>query len=580
MKRIISILLMLVILVTLVGCNTSTQNGVDGKDGTDGKTPYIENGYWYIDGVSTGVKAEGVDGINGTDSKDGTNGKDGINGSDGKDGTDGLTPYIGENGNWWIGTEDIGVKASICEHNYADTWTIEIEATCDTVGVLSNKCSLCGNMKYQFAEKSEHLWSDIHTIDADCLNPKILQMCSVCMQSRISREPLEEKHTYPSVYADGNTCLICGEYQPSEGLEYRLLNNGTYSVCGIGSFSGKTLVIPSEYNGIKVTELDSIYGDNGASIESVYIPETVGTIWNANLFEGWINLRKIYIDEDNESFKDINGNGIYSKDGKILRKLVPAMEGVFVIPECVTTLVGSGVFDSCRVESIIFSDNVKEWDSVSFVNCRALKSIHIGASFSAVIAGTLFREYENGAALCNITVSEQNPYYTSIDGVLFNKDKTIIMCYPMGRTDSEYIIPNSVTSMGIGAFFNAKNLYTVKLPAYIATIGQDAFLSCRNLESIIIPNSVTSIGDSAFEWCLNMKTVVIGSSITKVGYCAFEDTGIEQVFYSGTPAEWNSIDIGEFNDSFQAVTRYYYNEDEPTEAGNYWHYVEGIPTIW
>ena len=82
-------------------------NGADGKDGIDGKdgkTPYIQDRYWYINGVNTGVKAEGVDGVDGKDGQDGANGKDGANGADGK------TPYI-YNGNWWIDEVNTGVKA-------------------------------------------------------------------------------------------------------------------------------------------------------------------------------------------------------------------------------------------------------------------------------------------------------------------------------------------------------------------------------------------------------------------------------------------------------------------------------------
>ena len=102
--------------------------GEDGKDGTDGLTPTIgENGNWWIGDTDTGVKAaaadgrDGADGKDGVDGKDGANGKDGIDGKDGvdgKDGTDGaqgapgLTPSIGDNGNWWLGDTDTGVRAA------------------------------------------------------------------------------------------------------------------------------------------------------------------------------------------------------------------------------------------------------------------------------------------------------------------------------------------------------------------------------------------------------------------------------------------------------------------------------------
>ena len=67
------------------------------------------NGNWWIGGVDTGIKAEGSDGADGSD---GSDGKDGQDGKDGEDGKDGLTPYIGSNGNWWIGTTDTGIKAA------------------------------------------------------------------------------------------------------------------------------------------------------------------------------------------------------------------------------------------------------------------------------------------------------------------------------------------------------------------------------------------------------------------------------------------------------------------------------------
>ena len=84
--------------------------GDKGDPGEDGDTPYIgDNGNWWIGGVDTGIKAEGSDGADGSD---GSDGKDGQDGKDAEDGKDGLTPYIGSNGNWWIGTTDTGIKAA------------------------------------------------------------------------------------------------------------------------------------------------------------------------------------------------------------------------------------------------------------------------------------------------------------------------------------------------------------------------------------------------------------------------------------------------------------------------------------
>ena len=94
------------------------KDGLNGKDGIDGLTPSIgDNGNWWIGDVDTGVRAEGLDGEDGQDGKDGkdglngSKGKDGKDGEDGEDGEDGLTPYVGPNGNWWIGNKDTGVCA-------------------------------------------------------------------------------------------------------------------------------------------------------------------------------------------------------------------------------------------------------------------------------------------------------------------------------------------------------------------------------------------------------------------------------------------------------------------------------------
>ena len=89
------------------------QNGADGQDGKDGDTPFVgSNGNWWIGATDTGVKAAGQDGRDGQNGVDGKDGQSGADGKDGKDGKDGDTPFVGSNGNWWIGTTDTGVKAA------------------------------------------------------------------------------------------------------------------------------------------------------------------------------------------------------------------------------------------------------------------------------------------------------------------------------------------------------------------------------------------------------------------------------------------------------------------------------------
>ncbi len=101
-------------------------NGRDGRDGTDGRTPFIRDGHWWIGDTDTGIAAQGVrgekgekgdpgekgkDGRDGADGKDGRDGTNGTNGRDGQNGRDGVSPHIGDNGNWFIGTTDTGIAA-------------------------------------------------------------------------------------------------------------------------------------------------------------------------------------------------------------------------------------------------------------------------------------------------------------------------------------------------------------------------------------------------------------------------------------------------------------------------------------
>ncbi len=95
------------------GSGTKPTSASNGKDGKDGNTPYIgENGNWFIDGVDTGISSKGEDGEQGADGEDATDGVQGNTGAKGDKGKDGLTPYIGENGNWFIGDTDTGIPAT------------------------------------------------------------------------------------------------------------------------------------------------------------------------------------------------------------------------------------------------------------------------------------------------------------------------------------------------------------------------------------------------------------------------------------------------------------------------------------
>ena len=153
----------------------------------------------------------------------------------------------------------------------------------------------------------------------------------------------------------------------------------------------------------------------------------------------------------------------------------------------------------------------------AFTDCYSLTSITIPNSVTSIG----WYAFSGCSSLTSINVDVNNPNYCSIDGVLFNKDKTTLIQYPIGNTRTEYTIPNSVTSIGEGAFGDCSSLTSITIPNSVTSIGSYAFRDCSSLTSITIPNSVTSIGDYALGYCSSLTSITIGNSVTSIGDCAF-----------------------------------------------------------
>jgi hypothetical protein len=163
------------------------------------------------------------------------------------------------------------------------------------------------------------------------------------------------------------------------------------------------------------------------------------------------------------------------------------------------------------ITSVAISDGVTTVGRGAFGDCAALATVQISGSVTSIgdfaFAGSATVTVPGSVAVIGtnalsrtayIDVSEDNPSYSSIDGVLFNKEKTVLIQYPQGRQDTSYIVPSGVTSIGDEAFASSGNLTRVTVGNDVATIGAFAFAFCRKLESIIVSGSVTGIGGGAF----------------------------------------------------------------------------------
>ena len=206
------------------------------------------------------------------------------------------------------------------------------------------------------------------------------------------------------------------------------------------------------------------------------------------------------------------------------------------------TNIGEEAFSFCEsLERVIIPDSVTRIEGLAFYRCFSLQSIDIPENVEEMD----YRVFEMCTRLKNINVDENNLYYTSENGVLFNKDKTKIVYYPAGKSDSEYSIPNGVKIIGDFSFEYSDTITKVIIPDSVTTIGSNAFECCSNLQDIVIPNGVTYIGEDAFRECLSLTSVTIPDSVTEICGFAFSlCSGLKDV---KLPNNIETIREGTFN---------------------------------
>jgi len=190
--------------------------------------------------------------------------------------------------------------------------------------------------------------------------------------------------------------------------------------------------------------------------------------------------------------------------GKSAFQFCSGLTGPITFPPSVT-LIEAGAFNVCGLTGILtIPSTVTSIGGNAFASCYRLTGVFISSSVTLI--------EDNAFTNCGlIAVDSNNPNYTAIDGVLYDKSITSVMTCPTSKTGI-FDVPSSVTSIGNNAFFNCMALTSVSLPSSLKAIGKYAFSNCQSLASMILPSSVKQIGERAFSSCYALSSIKTYSS--------------------------------------------------------------------
>ncbi len=332
------------------------------------------------------------------------------------------------------------------------------------------------------------------------------------------------------VAADDGTEVKCTE-GITGGAIYFDPSTNTITKCDSAVTSA---VIPSEIDGEPVTAI----GDNAFrecdTLTSVTIPDSV-TVIKEHAFDDCSNLTDV------------------------------------AIPGSVTSICDSAFRECDALTSVTLPDSILSIGAMAFYSCDAITSIDIPKSVTT-IGDEAFGCCD---LLADITVVENNNTYSSENGILYNKDKTALIQYPIAKARQSFTIPNTVKTIGYSSFYNSSKLKSIWLPNNLESIADRAFCGCSSLTGITIPNGVTAIGNEAFASCSKLLTVAIPDSVTSIGNDAFKPCKSLISITVGDNNEYYASDNGVLYDKKQKALLLY------PSANNNNSYVipDGVMTI-
>ena len=264
-----------------------------------------------------------------------------------------------------------------------------------------------------------------------------------------------------------------------------------------------------------VTSIGGGIFDGCTNLTAVVIPESVKSIGIA-AFRCCTNLESINV--------NINNTVYSSKDGVLYDKsqtklvICPGSKTSLVIPDGVTSIERESFAGCENLVSVKIPNSVVNILKSAFYGCINLTSITIPQSVESIADYYTF----NGCTkLLSINVDANNTVYSSVDGMLYDKNRKKLISCPCGK--KVVAIPDGTESIETAAFYECTNLISVSMTNSVKSIGNAVFYKCSSLESVTLSENLTGIPLNSFKYCTKLASITIPAKVKYIDYWAFAD---------------------------------------------------------
>jgi hypothetical protein len=369
--------------------------------------------------------------------------------------------------------------------------------------------------------------------NATCTSPALYYYSCSC--GELGTQTFVGENVANCKYENG-ACIWCGKAEPAEteGLIFTSIKNGEAYILTGYEGTASEIYIPSTHNQKPVIRVSYGVFQEDKNVTSVVIGNNIKYI-DSNAFADCVNLTSVVIGCDVQEI----GEYAFGWCEKLQTVNLPDA----------LTLIDKGAFWMCSsLSSVTLPYGLTQLGEDAFGRCDSLTSVMIPDSVTSIER----KAFSWCLTLESIEVDEDNEHYSSLQGNLYNKDQTTILQYAMGKTDTDFAIPASVTTVGYYAFTYCENLVNLEIPNSVTDIHYGAFremsgvkyntkeglnylgneenpylylagVADKSITVAKIDSNCRFVGDSAFTFCTKLTGVIFGkdSKVTSIGTNAF-----------------------------------------------------------